>query len=350
MPTAYISRLTDARQVLATISVQANVLDGGRLIPPIPSGKNAAFNPFQQSVTGVASTQSVIPKGNIAQQRKQESAQVAEELAKRKKEIEKQNRPDKNIDDSVATFIQTPKLCWSTDLGNLQDAINKSQLDFVGEDDNDGEILQDMLKCMQGTGAGNFKSREKGELGEVRQKQVHKICVIRIQFPNKMILELTCKPNETVKALYMKVEFIVKQNSDEFYLYQTPPVVKFDATSKKSLGQEQLVPGANLFYGLVNVNPPYSQDPKYYLREEWLNKLPAKKEVLVNNNMQSGGSGTFNNAGLERVAAIHQQNANGGTRNPAVARAAATAVISRLDAVRGGADPPHGGVSGKMAD
>merc|ERR1712226_964952 len=100
-------------------------------------------------------------------------------------------------------------------------------------------------------------------------------------FPNKMVLELTCKVNETIKALYKKVEHVVSTSMaadgtklTQFYLYDAPPIRKFAPNSKRTLGQEGLVPGANIKFGIANQNPPYPQEPAFYLKPEFLAQLP----------------------------------------------------------------------------
>ena len=43
------------------------------------------------------------------------------------------------------------------------------------------------------------------ELSELERRKVYQLVVVRIVFPNKAVVELKCKPNETVRQLYLKV-------------------------------------------------------------------------------------------------------------------------------------------------
>ncbi|CAD7948173.1 unnamed protein product [Amoebophrya sp. A120] len=305
MEKAYISRLTDARQILAQVSSR----NGLQIqLPPIPMN----FNPFVSSVSTTAGSSAGGPQGRAAEKRTQEAAQLQEELSRKRQQLEAMDKPDNSVDDSVPRFLLgPPKLCWTQDLGSLKDAIRDSALDFVGEDENDEDIVRDLVRGMQGTGAGQFKAREKSELAEFQRKKVYQVVLIRVLFPNKMILEIKCKPNETVRALYAKVGSVLQLQPDtDFYLYDTPPIRKLTVQSRKTLAAEGLAPGSNLHLGLhptsqrlqdyqrdflkkrelptvgakrpmqashqTVAQAPLPMDAKFYLKGEWFSKLPPE--------------------------------------------------------------------------
>ncbi|CAD7930961.1 unnamed protein product [Amoebophrya sp. A25] len=247
MRKAYISRLTDAHNFLAQAVQQSNI--SVSIIPALPM----KFNPFQSSFSSIAASQTGRPVGKMAEKRSQEAAQLAEELAQKRQQLEAMERPDQAMDDNVASFLLgPPKLCWTQDLGSLKDAIKASAEEFMEDGETDDAIIRDLVRGMQGTGAGNFKAREKSELADFQRRKVYQVVLIRILFPNKMIFEVKCRPNETVKALYRKVETILRLKADtDFYLYDTPPIRKFSPSSRKTLTQEGLAPGSNLHLGLV---------------------------------------------------------------------------------------------------
>eukprot|EP00392_Amoebophrya_sp_AT5.2_P002015 g2020.t1 len=167
-------------------------------------------------------------------------------------------------------------------------------------------------------------ARDRSELQEFQRRKVYQLVLVRVLFPNKMIFEVKCLPNETVKALYKKVAHVLRLDPDsDFYLYDTPPIRKLLSSSRKTLTQEGLAPGSNLHIGLhpeskklqdyqreflkkrdlpsvKKATPPQSShqtvsqgplplDATFYLNDAWVTKLPP--EPLDTNLLgMSGGS------------------------------------------------------------
>ncbi len=265
-----------------------------------------------------ASKSAVFPPG--AAEVAAEKQKLQEEVDLKKKALQKMEKPlnegEGNRGESPF-LLGAPQLTWLSALGSLQEAIKKANAEessgdpgAEGMDGGDKELLRDCLRCIQDTGAGNFKARENKEHDILSRKKVYEMVVIRVVFPNKMCLDCKCKPNETIKTLYRKVETVVRKElqGGGFYLYDTPPIRKFDPTSRKTLYAEGLAPGALVHFGLTpgsqvlgewNAQQAASaangsafaqqrltaqggqqqpQEANFYLEAagEWLRNLPAK--------------------------------------------------------------------------
>jgi len=95
----------------------------------------------------------------------------------------------------------------------------------------------------------------------LNRRKVYDNVIIRIVFPNKMTIQMMdCKPNDTVRSIYKKLDFLInKENIGEgctrmYYLYDTPPIRRFDSNSTKTLAAEGLAPGAVLHFGLKKID------------------------------------------------------------------------------------------------
>ncbi len=322
-----------------------------------------------------------------AAEAQQQREKLQEELDAKRRALNKMEKPIKEgeglTDSNENPFLLgPPKLNWLQSLGSVQDAYKEVQQLHDAEgytnasesgadgaiEPGDGELLRDCMRCAQASGAGTFRARENTEMDQLKRRQVYESVLIRLVFPNKMTLEFRCKPQETIRTLYRKVDMVVrdelfrlnyaenstknakgevvKSNSvsaggSSLYLYDTPPIRKFDCTSRKTLVTEGLAPAAALYVGL---NPDASkgviqafaasqaasassgstspgkkvpsyggqtisssnlpQEPAFYLKAEYLSQLPPKpKEVapVATSHASRGIGGQAGNSGKSRL-------------------------------------------------
>ncbi|KAK3703121.1 hypothetical protein RRG08_002979 [Elysia crispata] len=99
--------------------------------------------------------------------------------------------------------------------------------------------------------------------------------VIRVQFPDRSILQGLFRPREPVSALRSFVQENIENKDDKFYLYTTPPkeVLKDDTTS---LAISKLAPAAFVYYGSKTHRDTYVNSK---LRSNMKPRLEAEKVV-----------------------------------------------------------------------
>ncbi|KAL5018839.1 hypothetical protein ScPMuIL_004561 [Solemya velum] len=114
---------------------------------------------------------------------------------------------------------------------------------------------QDMRKLMIDQQRKVSDMHEQPLLTEaMRQKQMelkyshYDRVILRVQFPDKLVLQGTFRPNETVHSLKKFVKEHLEQKNLSFYLYTAPPKceLKYDA---KTLMEAQLVPATRIYFG-----------------------------------------------------------------------------------------------------
>eukprot|EP00392_Amoebophrya_sp_AT5.2_P002014 g2019.t1 len=169
MRKAYISRLTDSRLILQRL-IHHDARLRGMEIPPIPM----KFNPFMSSVSATAGSS----RSEEDTKRKTcnatftgslEAAALQEELAQKKKQLAALERPHESDDNACNFLLGQPRLCWTQDLGrllklncfcflsSLRDAIAEAaQLDGGTDEAADHDVIRDLFRGMQASGAGNF--------------------------------------------------------------------------------------------------------------------------------------------------------------------------------------------------
>ncbi|KAL3668228.1 hypothetical protein V7S43_007086 [Phytophthora oleae] len=93
----------------------------------------------------------------------------------------------------------------------------------------------------------NFRTQAMRELDELKRKKVFQSALIRVQFPDRAVLQASFHPNETIQDVMDHVtECLADQyQTSRFYLYVTPPMQKLAAT--KTLAELNLVPAALMY-------------------------------------------------------------------------------------------------------
>lgn len=82
---------------------------------------------------------------------------------------------------------------------------------------------------------------------EEKHRQYHHV-IVRVQFPDGLVLQGCFRPRETVYALHKFVRDHLEDKSQEFHLYRTPPKQVFSDMTK-TLVQADLAPATLVFFG-----------------------------------------------------------------------------------------------------
>ncbi|GLV45871.1 uncharacterized protein CBL_11668 [Carabus blaptoides fortunei] len=103
----------------------------------------------------------------------------------------------------------------------------------------------------------------------LRHLNQYKKSVIRVQFPDRTVLQGTFKPLETIDVVMNFVRDYLEDSSTEFHLYTTPPKSILDP--KLTLLDAACVPSAIVHFGLNNS----AKENQIYLRNNLLSKLTS---------------------------------------------------------------------------
>lgn len=165
-----------------------------------------------------------------------------------------------------------------TVLFDLDEPISSSTANEELPDDFFEVTENDVKKMMRGLHQ-NLESMEEQPLMtqsmrllQLEQKYGHyERVVVRVQFPDKMVLQGLFKPKETVFAITKFVKEYLEDKDAAFYLYTAPPkFVLKDPT--KSLIEARLVPASIVYFG--------SDTPKdHYLSEAVLKEISKRTKA-----------------------------------------------------------------------
>jgi len=98
---------------------------------------------------------------------------------------------------------------------------------------------------------------------QLRQMHRYKKAIIRVQFPDRTVIQGTFKPTETVQDVLDFIRSYLEDQNLDFYIYSTPPKSILNKDSR--LLEVDCVPGALLYFGAV-------QDQKEnFLKREFQN-------------------------------------------------------------------------------
>ncbi|EGZ23569.1 hypothetical protein PHYSODRAFT_478118 [Phytophthora sojae] len=115
----------------------------------------------------------------------------------------------------------------------------------------------------------NFRTQAMRELDELKRKKVFQTALIRVQFPDRAVMQASFHPNETIQDVMDHVtECLAEQfKGGKFYLYVTPPTQKL--APAKTLADLNLVPAA-LTYLSWSEMPPQAEVPSigFYFRSD----------------------------------------------------------------------------------
>jgi hypothetical protein len=103
----------------------------------------------------------------------------------------------------------------------------------------------------------NFRTQAMRELDELKRRKVFQQTVIRIQFPDRIVLQAIFHPNETIQAIIDHVKECldpqVRHHQVDFYLYVTPPTERL--IPEKTLSDSNLVPAALTYLSWTKAPP-----------------------------------------------------------------------------------------------
>ncbi|KAG1714011.1 Tether containing UBX domain for GLUT4 [Nymphon striatum] len=143
--------------------------------------------------------------------------------------------------------------------------------DFYKLDGNDITLLyQDLMsKCtdLQDKPLVTEKMRQNQKLMQLRK---YKKCCVRIQFPDRIVLQGTFLPIEKILDVYDFVKSFLDEDISTFHLFTTPPKSILNLNSK--LSELNLVPTALLYFG-------FNEKRMHYLRDEYLNNFSTLNAV-----------------------------------------------------------------------
>lgn len=108
---------------------------------------------------------------------------------------------------------------------------------------------------------------------QLRSLNVYKKTVIRIMFPDRVVLQGTFAPSDTIKDVIEFVRDYLENRSLRFYVYSTPPKCILEET--KRLMELGFVPGAVVHFGT------YEQDLKCFLRKDLKDRFTSNSVASV---------------------------------------------------------------------
>ncbi|XP_077980512.1 tether containing UBX domain for GLUT4-like [Glandiceps talaboti] len=111
------------------------------------------------------------------------------------------------------------------------------------------------------------------EMQTLRMLEKYPKVVIRIHFPDRLVLQGIFRPLEPVQALVQFVKSHLDDQKLKFYLYTTPPKVVLK-DHKKSLYEAKLVPAANVYFGCET-------QPEQYLTSSLLQEVTTPTQADI---------------------------------------------------------------------
>ncbi|KAG6971772.1 hypothetical protein JG687_00001814 [Phytophthora cactorum] len=148
---------------------------------------------------------------------------------------------------------------------------------------NDAQLLISSLKTrreeMEKT--KNFRTQAMRELDELKRRKVFQTALIRVQFPDRAVVQASFHPNETIQDVIDHVtECLAAQfKTSRFYLYVTPPTQKLATT--KTLAELNLVPAALTYLSWLEVPQAEIASTGFYIRRDlWMDELAESKESV----------------------------------------------------------------------
>ena len=99
------------------------------------------------------------------------------------------------------------------------------------------------------------------DLEAIKKERVYVETVLRLQFPSRLLVEGTFRPNETVEEVCDVLRRAVLSEAcsgSEFYLFTSPP--KSILNPNKTLSQVGCCPAALVYVGWTNGTPPVKKE------------------------------------------------------------------------------------------
>lgn len=127
----------------------------------------------------------------------------------------------------------------------------------------------------------NFRTQAMRELDELKRKKVFQTALIRVQFPDRAVVQASFHPNETIQDVMDHVaECLTDQcKPNRFYLYVTPPTQKLATT--KTLAELNLVPAALTYLSWLDMPQAENASIGFYIRQDLLMDQHAESKGSV---------------------------------------------------------------------
>ncbi|KAF4042303.1 UBX domain-containing protein [Phytophthora infestans] len=127
----------------------------------------------------------------------------------------------------------------------------------------------------------NFRTQAMRELDELKRKKVYQTALIRVQFPDRAVVQASFHPNETIQDVMDHVaECLTDQcKPNRFYLYVTPPTQKLATT--KTLAELNLVPAALTYLSWLDMPQAENASIGFYIRQDLLMDQHAESKGSV---------------------------------------------------------------------
>ncbi|KAL4450986.1 hypothetical protein ABPG74_021308 [Tetrahymena malaccensis] len=238
--------LADQDLDLETLNLSIIHIDNS-IIEATPSN----FNPYQTYTSG----NEVLCARNLAQ--KEGFVNYYEELQKLKaKRLQVMSQPVS--DRKTRVFIQNQNQSRQMEMQNEAEVEENQLL---------REFSDQLKKMIQNLDKQQFSSKSKQEYEKLLKDPVYTKSLIRIKFPQNVILEGNFCPMETIKHVIDFVALNLENPEVPFYLFQSPPRQVFDKRfHQKTLDEMGCLPGA-VFYFAIDNDPEFQK--KFYLKTEF---------------------------------------------------------------------------------
>ncbi|CAI5736578.1 unnamed protein product [Peronospora farinosa] len=218
---------------LRLLSIEADDLNISSDTRPVLCEEKAdpTFDVFKTQITRVQ----MQPRGPSS------TAVLVDALKSKQEQLIGNDKPPRN----TTVFLEGKRSSGS--IGSVLDSSERS----------DAQILISSLKARQVEmeKTKNFRTRAMRELDELKRKRVFQTVLIRVQFPDRAVMQASFHPNETIQDVMDHVTKCLddQYKASKFYLYVTPPTQRLAAT--KTLVELNLVPAALTYLSWLEVPP-----------------------------------------------------------------------------------------------
>ncbi|OII73268.1 uncharacterized protein cubi_02500 [Cryptosporidium ubiquitum] len=286
LPVAYISRLTDCHHLLA-IFCERNKIDYPKLVPcdlnsidnsNENSVKISHFNPYVSNISSTSASSNNEFSRNLMKSAIEERRQIESEIKKRERDMENGIINEFNPQDDGNIISSKPFVIHSSNIQKFDNLVKEIN-DIDSQEDLDNDVTshfeQSEIQRIKDSILGKapaFKSRTNEYLKSLLKRKVHSHSSIRVVFPDKYILQLQFRPNNTTYDLIQSVKDCINPNisSMNWYVYQSPPILKVNPDKNLTLLKAGFVPNAQLYFKLEL--PPNHTLKGNYIKAQLLNE------------------------------------------------------------------------------
>eukprot|EP00511_Aplanochytrium_stocchinoi_P001042 CAMPEP_0204843576 /NCGR_PEP_ID=MMETSP1346-20131115/48059_1 /ASSEMBLY_ACC=CAM_ASM_000771 /TAXON_ID=215587 /ORGANISM="Aplanochytrium stocchinoi, Strain GSBS06" /LENGTH=380 /DNA_ID=CAMNT_0051982739 /DNA_START=246 /DNA_END=1388 /DNA_ORIENTATION=+ len=202
-----------------------------------------SFNPYSSMVVNLAPAPK--PSGGNTRMEKE----VARLKQKREEVMEAAGIPERKLRVFEPTSNAEARRFSASRLGSLAPVKKSSSK-------SDNELLKEVIQTQQESQrrSQKFSTKAMRDLEKLKHARVFTRTLIRVQFPDRTMVEMWFSPAEIVADVLAEVNKCLKSAKDTpIYLYQTPPLRKLDLTM--TLDKCGLKPAALIYAGWEKGTP-----------------------------------------------------------------------------------------------